>query len=128
MKLLLDENLSPRLVPLLAAKGVSASHVAHIGRAGLSDPELWRYAFETNQIVATLNARDFLLLARSASLHAGLIVLRVPGLSPDEEWRHLEPAIDFVLAEEIAGGSLINRLVEIAGRGNLRISDLPLPT
>ena len=70
---------------------------------GLSDPELWRYAFETDQIVATLNARDFLLLARSAELHAGLVVLRVPNLSPDDQWRHLEPAIDLALAEVAAG-------------------------
>lgn len=125
MRVLLDENLSPRLVPRLAAKGVLASHVAHIGRAGLSDPELWRYAFETDQIVATLNVRDFLLLARSAELHAGLIVVRVPNLSPDDQWRHLEPAIDLVLAEVAAGRSSINRLIEIVGPGDLRISDLP---
>lgn len=125
MKVLLDENLSPRLVPLLAAKGVLASHIAHLGRAGFSDLELWRYAFETDQIVATLNARDFLLLARASELHPGLIVLRVPNLSPDEQWRHLDPAIDFALAEIAAGRSLINRLVEILGLTVLRISDLP---
>jgi predicted nuclease of predicted toxin-antitoxin system len=82
MKLLLDENLSPRLVRRLAAKGVFASHVAHIGRAGLSDPELWRYAYDSGRIVATLNVRDFLLLAGAAEIHAGLIVLRASSLSP----------------------------------------------
>ena len=125
MKLLLDENLSPRLVPRLAAKGVAAAHVAYIGRSGLSDPELWRYAFETDHIVATLNARDFLVLARSAELHPGLIVLRVAYLSPEQHWQYLEPAVEFVLAEEAAGRSLVNRLVEIVGPDELRISDLP---
>lgn len=125
MKLLLDENLSPRLVPLLAAKGVPAAHVAHIGRSGLSDLELWRYAFETDHVVATLNARDFLVLARSAELHPGLIVLRITYLSPSQQWLHLEPAVDFALTEEAAGRSLVNRLIEIVGAGELRISDLP---
>jgi predicted nuclease of predicted toxin-antitoxin system len=125
MKVLLDENLSPRLVPRLAAKGILASHVAHIGRSGLSDPALWRYAFETDQIVATLNVRDFLLLARSTEIHPGLIVLRAPNLSPAQQWQHLEPAIDLALAEAVAGGSLINRLMEILGPGDLRMSELP---
>ncbi len=39
MKLLLDENLSPRLVRRLAAKSVAAQHIAHIGKAGVPDAE-----------------------------------------------------------------------------------------
>jgi predicted nuclease of predicted toxin-antitoxin system len=87
------------LVPRLAAKGVTAQHIARVGRAGMSDGDLWSYAFDTDQVVATLNARDFLLLARSVELHPGLIVLRTSGLSPDGQWHHLEPTIDFALAE-----------------------------
>jgi hypothetical protein len=52
-------------------------------------------------------------------------VLRVPNLSPDDQWRHLEPAIDLALADVAAGRSLVNRLIEIIGPGDLRISDLP---
>ena len=127
MKALLDENLSPRLVPRLTAKGVTAQHVAHIGKAGMSDADLWSYAFETDQVVVTLNARDFLLLARSVELHPGLIVLRTSGLPPDGQWRHLEPAIDFALAELMAGRGLVNRVVEVFDPGNYRTFDLPKP-
>lgn len=125
MKLLLDENLSPTLVPLLAAKGVAAGHVAHLGRSGGSDPDLWRLAFESDHAIATLNARDFLRLAAGSILHPGLFVLRIPGLRAEGQWTHLEPAIGFALAEEAAGRDLVNRVVEIAGVGEFDCYPLP---
>jgi hypothetical protein len=63
VNLLIDENLTPSLVQRFAAKGVAAAHVAHIGMPGASDPEVWKYAFEHDQIVVTINAADFLHLA-----------------------------------------------------------------
>ena len=63
MNLLIDENLSPGLVHLLAAKGVPAVHVVHIGMAVATDPMVWRYAFDHDQVVLTVNAADFLFLA-----------------------------------------------------------------
>jgi predicted nuclease of predicted toxin-antitoxin system len=125
LKVLLDENLSPRLIPHLAALGVFASHVAHLGRAGLSDATLWRLAFETDTVVVTINARDFLLLARDTDLHPGLIVLRLSGLSAEDQWRHLEPAVRLGMAEEHAGRTLINRVIEISGVGDLRLQQIP---
>lgn len=71
MNLLLDENLSPRLVQYLAAKGVVAAHVANLGLAGATDPEVWTYAFDHDQIVVTVNAADFLHLAKSARFRGG---------------------------------------------------------
>jgi len=84
VNLLIDENLSPSLVQRLAAKGLPAVHVAHIGLPGATDPDLWRYALEHDQVVVTINAADFLFLAGSVELHPGLIVLRTTaGLSRD---------------------------------------------
>jgi predicted nuclease of predicted toxin-antitoxin system len=34
MKLLVDENLSPTLVPRLGALGIAARHIVHVGKAG----------------------------------------------------------------------------------------------
>jgi predicted nuclease of predicted toxin-antitoxin system len=127
VRLLLDENLSPRLVSRLAAKGVAAQHIAHVGRAGMSDAALWAYAFATNQVVATLNARDFLLLARSVEFHPGLIVLRTSSLPPDGQWRHLESAIDLALAELAAGRDLVNRVIDVLDVGTCRTFDLSGP-
>ncbi|HJU18126.1 MAG TPA: DUF5615 family PIN-like protein [Stellaceae bacterium] len=51
MKLLLDENLSPRLVPRIAALGAFTMHIAHLGRSGASDAEVWGYAFQNDAVV-----------------------------------------------------------------------------
>lgn len=125
MKLLLDENLSPRLIPQITALGAFAMHIAHLGRAGISDADLWEYAFRNDAVVATINAGDFLVLARGVELHPGLIVLRRSGLSAEGQWRFLEPAIRFGLSEEDAGRSLVNRVIEVAGPGSLEIHDMP---
>jgi predicted nuclease of predicted toxin-antitoxin system len=63
LRLLLDENLSPRLVGRLAALDIYAAHVAHLGLSGYSDPALFRYAYENDLAVITIDAADFLSLA-----------------------------------------------------------------
>lgn len=85
MKALIDENLSPTLVDRLGELGVAAVHIVHLGKAGLTDPALWKLAFEEDRVVITINAGDFLVLAEGSDLHAGLIVLRSRGLSRDEQ-------------------------------------------
>lgn len=125
MKILLDENLSPRLVQRISQLGIVAPHIVHVGRSGMSDPAVWRFAFANDAVVATINARDFLVLAREVELHPGLIVLRQSGLSPEGQWRLLEPAIRLGLAEEAAGRSLVNRVVEVIALDRLNVFDLP---
>lgn len=46
MKLLLDENLSHRLVGLLAAEFPDSAHPRQLGRRGASDQTIWDYARE----------------------------------------------------------------------------------
>lgn len=125
MKLLLDENLSPSLVPRLAAIGVFAQHVAHIGRSGLSDAALFRHAFEQDMAVVTINVADFLTLAENVEMHPGLIVLRRSGLSADEQWAHLEPVMQAILGTAGDAQGLVNEVVEIAGIGRFRRYALP---
>lgn len=125
MNLLIDENLTPSLVQRLAAKGVAAAHVAHIGMPGATDREVWKYAFEHDQVVVTINAADFLHLAEEVDLHPGLIVLRTSGgLSRQEQWDWLEPVIDWLLA---AGETLLNKAVVVTGEGKFECVNLPNP-
>jgi predicted nuclease of predicted toxin-antitoxin system len=124
LKLLIDENLSPKLVAHLHAKGIEAAHIVHLGRAGLSDPEVWRLAFERDEAVVTLNVGDFIELASGSELHAGIIAFRVPGLSSAEQWAHLEPVVEHVLAEAL---DLTNKLVEVWGVGDFAGSEIPAP-
>lgn len=125
MKLLLDENLSPRLVERAAELGIYAVHVAHVGLAGTADPHIFRYAFRHDLIVATINVGDFLTLAANIDLHPGLIVLRVGGLTAAEQWAHLEPALRACLRQADPAAAMINQVVEIGGIG--RFSRYALP-
>lgn len=124
MNFLIDENLSPRLVHLLGEKGFPAQHVAHTGMAGTTDPEVWKYAFDHEQIVVTQNVEDFLHLASAVELHPGLIVLRVGGLTREQQWQWLEPVVDWLLA---SSESLINKVIEVNGVERFKVRTLPPP-
>jgi predicted nuclease of predicted toxin-antitoxin system len=45
MKLLFDENLSPKLPPLLAASFPGSIHVRDCGLKGSTDDAIWSYAY-----------------------------------------------------------------------------------
>ncbi len=124
MKYLIDENLSPTLVERLVTKGLDAAHVVHRGLSGKSDPAIWEYAYRNERVVITLNVSDFLMLAAGSKLHAGLIVLRTAGLNRDEQWGWIEPVVDRL---ERKRESLVNRVVEVIGKGRFSMRDLPTP-
>ena len=67
MRLLLDENLSRRLVPLLQASYPGTSHVALVGMERAWDRLVWDYAQKNGFVIVTSDA-DFeelsLLLGR----------------------------------------------------------------
>jgi len=46
VKLLLDENLSSRLLELLAADFADSTHVERLGMRGATDAAIWAYARE----------------------------------------------------------------------------------
>lgn len=58
MKLLLDENLSRRIVPLLVTDYPGTTQVALLGMEQASDTEIWQYAKEHNFVIVTKDA-DF---------------------------------------------------------------------
>ena len=44
MKLLFDENLSPRLLDVLAAEFPGSTHIEHLKMRGATDADIWAYA------------------------------------------------------------------------------------
>ena len=122
MKILIDENLSPALVGRLADKGVAAEHIVHCGKASVSDPEVWQYAYEHDMVVVTLNVSDFILLASGSPLHAGLIVIRKGSLTREESWTLLEPVIDHLVMNKV---DLMNQVVEVYEPGDFAIRAIP---
>lgn len=53
MKLLFDQNLSPRLVSLLSDLFPDSNHVHLLGLDRKSDPAIWDYAQENEYIITT---------------------------------------------------------------------------
>jgi len=88
-------NISPALVARLAEVGIYAQSVPHVGLAGRADHEIWQYALDHDFAVVTTNARDFIELL-DVDVHPGLIVLRESGLSRDEQWRRIQPVVEYV--------------------------------
>ena len=59
MKLLLDENLSRRIVPFLQADYPGSAQVALLGMERTSDREIWEYA----------KVDDFVIVSRDSDFH-----------------------------------------------------------
>ena len=59
MKLLFDENLSPKLVMELADLFPNSAHVDRIGLGGGSDNEVWKYAKQ----------QDFILVSKDSDFY-----------------------------------------------------------
>ena len=58
MKLLFDQNLSPRLVQLLAAEFPGSEHVRNRGMAAATDPTVWAYAAVQGLVIVSKDS-DF---------------------------------------------------------------------
>ena len=58
MKLLFDENLSPRLVDLLLTLFPESSHVRNVGLAKADDDQVWSYAQEHGCVIVSKDS-DF---------------------------------------------------------------------
>ena len=125
IRLLLDENISPALVRLLAGVDVYSQSVPHVGLAGRTDHVVWQYALDHDFAVVTTNGRDFIELL-DAPVHPGLIVLRESGLSRQEQWKRLILVVEYV---KKSGDEdfLLNKLIEITGVGQFRIREIPEP-
>ena len=53
MKLLFDQNLSPRLARLLAAEFPGSLHVRDVGLAAAPDPAVWAYAAAQGSVLVS---------------------------------------------------------------------------
>lgn len=91
MKLLFDENLSRRLVALLADLYPGSSHVVHAGLAHSPDTAIWDYAKSEEFAIVTTDA-DFFELATVFGPPPKVIWLR--------RWNHPTKNAELVLRRE----------------------------
>jgi predicted nuclease of predicted toxin-antitoxin system len=80
MKLLLDENLSRRIVPFLQADFPGTSQVAMEGLERGSDLDVWRYAKENDFVIVTKDS-DFYELSLLHGTPPKVIWLQVGNVS-----------------------------------------------
>lgn len=123
VKLLLDENISPRAAIDLRADGHDVVHLRERGRLGIADPEVLELAFGEDRVLVTANVGDFRKLAAARDLHAGIILLLDGGLRRDEQ---LEVLRRVTVALE-ADCDLVNRALTVALDGGFSIEELPRP-
>ena len=68
MKLLFDENLSPRLVGTLSDFYPQSAHVDRVGLGGASDTEVWKYA----------KLHGFTLVSKDSDFHERSVLTGCP--------------------------------------------------
>ena len=73
MKLLLDENLSRRIVPFLQIAFPGSAQVALLGLETVADAEIWRYAKENG----------FVIVSRDSDFHERSLI---EGYPPQVVW------------------------------------------
>lgn len=79
MKVLLDENITKKSIPVLEKYGHDVIHVLHRFEAGKSDQDVFQLALEEQRALITLNGKDFLVFIPPRTnlvLHYGLIWVR----------------------------------------------------
>jgi predicted nuclease of predicted toxin-antitoxin system len=107
MKLLLDNNLSPKLVSKLASPYPDSSHVAMLGLDRASDMEVWQHAQQNGYCLVTKDS-DFNELLASKGFPPKVIWIRLGNCSTTEIADLLEKQHEAILefAEDESVGLL----------------------
>lgn len=88
MKLLFDQNLSHRLVAVLAADFPDSRHVRDFGMEDASDPEIWRHAAELGLVIVSKDT-DFQQRAVLLGPPPQVVWIRLGNCSTSEVADHL---------------------------------------
>lgn len=79
-QLLLDENLSERLLPLLIERFPRSSHVRLVGLGGASDSAIWTWAIQQGLVLVTKD-EDFLDLSVARGFPPKVVCLAIGNAS-----------------------------------------------
>jgi predicted nuclease of predicted toxin-antitoxin system len=110
VKLLLDENLSRRLVPFLQDAFPGTSQVALLGMEQAADRQIWQYAEDNDFVIVTSDA-DFEELSLLMGAPPHVIRLKGTNLSRPETLRLLTSHQQFI-RESLATGRACVEIVK----------------
>jgi len=106
LKLLVDMNLSPRWVSVLADAGIDAAHWSSHGAKNATDTEIMRYA-RTNDYVVLTHDLDFsAILAATHGEKPSVVQIRAEDISPDAIGKQIIAALH-QMKRELEEGALL---------------------
>lgn len=121
MKILIDANLSPRLLAALRDAGYEANHVAELGLATATDAAIFDRAVEEGFTLLTADGDFAMLLALRRATNPSVIQLRhVAELGPETHLELLLLNLPLIV-EEIERGVVVS-----LSPTRLAIRDLPI--
>jgi len=120
VKLLLDENVSPRVAEALRQDGIDACGVRDRGLLEASDHEVLEWAFTDDRILVTKNVGDFEKLASARELHAGIVLLEDGDLNRAAQLSTIRRVVELLRQER----DLINRILRVAADGTMQLEDI----
>jgi predicted nuclease of predicted toxin-antitoxin system len=106
VKVLLDLNLSPRWLPILAAAGHEVSHWSAIGPLDAPDAEIMAYAEAGGFVVLTQDLDFGTILAASGSRGPSVIQIRSDDIRPESIGTAVIGALS-QLSDELTDGALV---------------------
>lgn len=106
MRLLVDENLSPRVARLLREAGHEAAHVVEVGLGNTDDPLILGAAADDARIIVTADTDLGALLAARETSSPSVVMLRSSDhLTPDEHTR-LVAVVLTRIGDELEDGAI----------------------
>ncbi|MEQ1741130.1 MAG: DUF5615 family PIN-like protein [Candidatus Nitrotoga sp.] len=106
MKLLVDMNLSPRWIGLLADAGIEAAHWSTLGANNAPDTEIMTYASANGYVVLTHDLDFSAILAATHGEKPSVVQIRADDVSPDVIGLQVIIALR-QMASELADGALL---------------------
>lgn len=118
VKFLTDENVSPKVVKAMRAKGYDIKDIKEEKLFGISDHQVLTLAKKENRAIITYD-KDFAnLLNHPLQSHRGVILLRYSALTPNNLIEKFLPLLDSLIKRKLLDNLIIvfDDLVEIIGR------------
>ena len=106
MKLLVDMNLSPRWIGVLADAGIEAAHWSSLGANNAPDPDIMAYASANDYVVLTHDLDFGAILAATHGEKPSVVQIRAEDVSPDAIGKQVIIALR-QMASDLEDGALL---------------------
>ena len=113
IRLILDEMISPNIVPRLWDSGIDAVALRDRAKLRISDHRLLAIGIAENRVIATINEADFKNLVARKQVHPGIAVIP-NGASRDEQYDYLMGIAAHLRAEPDPMAAAANRIISIS--------------